>query len=286
MIHRCDTQAEYEALWRAQAFADTPPGELAEQGARLADRAAWVFIAAYQGAMRQAFPALRQVALAGASPSAGVWASYLVSEARDASKTPTCTLQAHERGWVLDGHKNWVAARPHLGWLVVNASLPEGGTANVLVDATAPGVELQEKPGGRFLPELEVGTATFAAVILPAEARLEDDATHAQLFGLIEARCLLVAMAAHFNELLPDAEAPAEALALAQGLVTPELGQAGSIRVLLAAMSLLGDWFDGWKDEEHPAESAELRTVRLRWAGDVRLVRMHQGVLEKRLAAA
>ncbi len=274
----CPTQQDYFDLWSASDLEGLAPTRLAEEGGRLADRAAWVFVGAYQGAMRQAFGQLRKH---------GGWASYLVSEARDESRKPTCTLSASNEGFVLQGTKSWVAARTHLAAVMVNATLESGVTANVLVPRSAAGVALLEKPSGRFLPELAVGSAVFEAVALPASAQLADNDTHASLFGLIEARCLLVALAGHFSAWVPQAVAPRESLMLSSGLVTQELGQSGSIQVLLESMTLLVQWFDNWVAADAAADSdPEVEAVRLRWQNDRRLLQMHRPMLEKRQQAA
>lgn len=271
----CATEQDYYDLWSSSNLQRLPPTTLAERGGRLADRAAWVFVGAYQGAMRQCFGSLREI---------NGWASYLVSEARDESRQPTCTLRDDSNGVVLSGTKSWVAARPHLTSVVVSATQPGGATANVLVPVDHPGVGLLEKPSGRFLPELAVGSALFTSVTLPASAVLADDATHASLFGLIEARCLLVALAGHFCQWAPDAEAPQEALLLASGLTTAELGQPGSIAILLSAMTLLTDWFDTWVEgaNSEDAPEDEIQAVRKRWHDDRRLLQMHRPMLERR----
>lgn len=281
-------QAFYD-LWSQQLDPRSiAPTTLSERGGRLADRAAWVFVAGYQGALRQCFPDLRN--------HAG-WASYLVSEARDDSKAPTCVLEvadgsrpaAAEGGAVLNGTKNWAAASAHLSWLVVNATWADSGsqesslTANVLVPVGASGAELIAKPSGRFLPELEVGKARFDAVEISGEHVLADEDTHAQLFGVIEARCLLVALAGHFAQLAPLAPEPEQALLLAGGLVTRELHQKASIDVLLQSMDLLVDWFERWLADADTAESAALQSIRNRWSDDQRLLQMHRPMLVKRL---
>lgn len=270
----CPTEQDFFELWNASKLAELSPTALAEQGARLADRAAWVFVAAYQGAMQQCFPQLRE--------QSG-WASYLVSEARDDSRAPTCTVTFDGGQTSLHGRKNWVAARDHLGWLVVNATAEDGSTKNLLLAADTQGVALPTKQSGRFLPELAVGKAEFAAVLLGADAVLADATTHARVFGVIEARCLLVALAGHFAEQVPTAESPAEALMLAAGLVTSELDQPGSIKVLLEAMTLLVDWFEGWVATAPASETPAALELRERWADDRRLLTMHRPMLEKRL---
>lgn len=275
----CATQQDYFALWRANNLEQLAPTVLAEQGGRLADRAAWVFVGAYQGAMRQCFGQLR--AYKG-------WASYLVSEARDESRQPTCTLERTATGLLLQGTKSWVAARSHLETVVVNATQDAGATANVLVPLATEGVALLEKPSGRFLPELAVGSAQFDAVRLPEDALLAEADTHAALFGMIEARCLLVALAGHFSAWAPGADAPREALMLASGLTTSELGQHGSIAILLEAMTLLVTWFEQWvaAGSSVAGAPAGVNPVRERWQRDGRLLQMHRPLLEKRLQAA
>ena len=276
----CPTEQSYYDLWSSRGLDNAAPTVVAEQGGRLADRAAWVFVGAYQGAMRQCFGELRQ--------RAG-WASYLVSEARGESRAPTCTLQQGSKGLVLRGTKSWVAARPHLATLVVNAPLDSGETTDVLVPVDTAGVALLEKRSGRFLPELAVGEAHFDEVVLPTGSVLAAADTHAALFGLIEARCLLVALAGHFNEIVPAADEPAQALLLAGGLTTSQLGRQGSIEILLEAMTMLADWFAGWVDAAGTggptAVDPQLRQVCLRWADDRRLLQMHRPILEKHLQA-
>jgi len=274
----CATQQSYFDLWSASDLDDLAPTVLAERGGRLADRAAWVFVGAYQGAMRQCFRQLRV--------HKG-WASYLVSEARDESRGPTCTLRKTSNGFVLQGTKSWVAASSHLATIMVNASLDSDTTVNVLVPVDTAGVALLEKPSGRFLPELAVGSAQFDAVQLPGAALLTDSETHAELFGLIEARCLLVALAGHFSAWAPQASAPRDALMLASGLTTAELGQSGSIAILLESLALLVEWVDQWVTHSGPVSGAPAGAdlVRARWKKDTRLLQMHKPMLEKHLRA-
>ena len=263
----------YSALLGAEA--GLPPTRLADHGGRLADRPAWVFIAGYQAALRQCFPQLR-----GRSG----WASYLVSEARDESGSATCLLRDDASGLRLHGTKNWIAASTHLSWLVVNATRESGSRADLLVSVSEAGVSVVPKPSGRFLPELAVGRAEFTEVVIEPSAVLTGEHTHAGLFGLIEARCLLIALTAHFAQLAPLDTPPAEALLLAEGLVTEELSSGASIRVLLDALSMLETWFDHWHDNGLADESPEIKTIRQRWSEDRRLLGMHRGLLEKKLA--
>jgi len=278
----CDSEDAYLKLWNehlgSNSVEESAPGptELAEVGGRLADRAAWVFIAGYQGALRQCFPALRE--------HAG-WASYVVSEARDESKAPTCHLVDTDSESYLQGTKNWVAASAHLSWLVVNAATTTAATANILVSTDAQGVALIEKPSGRFLPELVVGKAEFSKVALSTYSRLDDAPNFSALFGLIEARCLLVALASHFAQLAPGDPEPEQSLLLSAGLATAELATAASIDVLLASMTLLVDWFEGWHEKGSDSESAAVAAIRKRWSEDQRLLQMHRPMLEKRRAS-
>jgi len=273
-----DTQDDYFLLWNqflgervfanpSSASAKLSPTELADYGGRLADRAAWVFIAGYQGALRQCFPVL-----GGHSG----WASYVVSEARDESGTATCELLNEGAQSYLQGTKNWIAASKHLSWLVVNAT-----STNVLIAADASGAELIEKPSGRFLPELIVARAEFSRVALDADSKIEDADSFVSHFGLIEARCLLVALAGHFSQVAPDAAQPTQSLMLASGLATAELATKASIDVLLESMALLVEWFEGWHDQDSGHESPAIAKLRQRWSQDQRLLQMHRPLLIK-----
>ncbi len=275
----CDSEQDYFGLWNEHLGSTRGEGtglgptELAEVGGRLADRAAWVFIAGYQGALRQSFPALREYA---------GWASYVVSEARDESKAPTCHLVDTGSESYLQGTKNWVAASAHLRWLVVNAASSTAGsesTVNLLVSADANGVALIEKPSGRFLPELIVGRAEFSKVALSTYSHLDETPNFASLFGLIEARCLLVALGAHFSQVAPTDAPPGQSLMLSSGLATAELASPASIDVLLEAMALLVDWFEGWHERGCPGESVAVESLRQRWSDDQRLLQMHRPLL-------
>ena len=289
----CTSEQDYFELWNKHLDPTTAPNhknnsrlatqlaptELAETGGRLADRAAWVFIAGYQGALRQCFPVLRD------HPG---WASYVVSEARGESGQPTCQLITNASGSYLQGTKNWVAASAHLRWLVVNATNSADSaastTSNLLIAADVPGAVLIQKPGGRFLPELVVGRAEFSEVPLAEYSRLDKGRTFVDLFGLIEARCLLVAMAGHFAQLAPNDPQPAQSLMLSAGLATAELGSQASIDVLLDAMALLVEWFEGWHGQGRPGDSAAVSEMRKRWSQDQRLLQMHRPLLLKRQA--
>ena len=83
---------------KAAAPLPTPPA-MAITGGAIADRLAWVFVAGYQAANRRVFPEL---------PVDG-WAAYLVSEDRN-GELPGVTAAPNDGGFLLNGHKTWLAA--------------------------------------------------------------------------------------------------------------------------------------------------------------------------------
>ncbi|MEM7219834.1 MAG: hypothetical protein AAF515_15810 [Pseudomonadota bacterium] len=265
-------QASFRSAWDAAGTSALGPTAMAMAGGALADRAAWVFVAGYQAAVRQCFDV-------GAYRG---WGSYLVSERREASGEPTCWLSLGGDGASLQGSKSWLAAASDLDFLVVNATLRDepGRTRDVVLAADVAGVAVEPRTGGRFLPELEQGGARFDAVALDATNLLDGERVFGA-FAFVEARCLVLAHCGHFLVLRHDVERLELARELAEGLATAELASTESLKLLIEAQTLLLDWFADWVAEP-PARDAHWQ----RWHDDQRLVGMHRPIAEKRLAKA
>lgn len=279
----CPDENSFHQLWQQRGLAERSASALAYAGGAIADRPAWVFIAGYQAALRQGFPVFAQQAR-----GAACWGSYLVSEQRDESKAPTCTVATTQTGVTLNGTKSWLASAQHLDWLIVKAQQgPQ--THHLLVPATGDGVDIILRDSGKFLPEMSVAGARFAATPVAASADLDASEHHADKFVFIESRCLMIALCGHFAALAQhqgrDANGLEQARLIVEGLVTAELDQAESLRGLLAGMNQLRAWFDEWL-AAGPGAQAEPQTDQLyaNWAANQRLVDMHRGFLERRLA--
>ena len=293
----CPDEGSFHRLWQQQGLSLLPPSELAFVGGGLADRPAWVFIAGYQAALRQCFPVFAATARAGASASESSrssvsnsvgWGSYLVSEQRDATKRPTCLVTEKAAGFMLNGTKSWLASAAHLQWLIVKVQHGEL-THQLLVPADRAGVQILGRNSGEFLSEMSVAGASFRDTSVETTEDLATSQQYAHKFVFIESRCLMIALCGHFIAVAQranlDTERLIQARLIIEGLVTAELDQIESLRGLLAGMNALRDWFDDWLTTETgtqaDAQQAQLRT---RWAANQRLVDMHRGFLERRLA--
>ena len=293
----CPDEGSFHRLWHQRGVSLLSPGELAFVGGGLADRPAWVFIAGYQAALRQCFPVFAAIARAGASasesPSNSVsnsagWGSYLVSEQRDATKRPTCLVTESAAGLLLNGTKSWLASAAHLQWLIVKVQHGEHAH-QLLVPVDRAGVQILGRRSGEFLPEMSVAGARFRDTSVNTIEDLATSQQYADKFVFIESRCLMIALCGHFTAVAQrgnlDTARLIQARLIIEGLVTAELDQIESLRGLLAGMNALRDWFDDWLTTETgtqaDAQQAQLRT---RWAANQRLVDMHRGFLERRLA--
>ena len=267
----CPDEASFHAVWQRDKVSTLPASELAMTGGALADRAAWVFIAGYQAALKQCFPIL--------SAHQG-WCSYLVSEQRADPAVATCLATQTDAGVTLQGTKSWLASAKHLRWLIVKAKSAQS-THNLLVSVDDPGVTVDVRSGGRFLSEMTAGGASFDNTPVAAAHDLAAREHYADKFVFIESRCLMVALCSHFARLATELgwdDGPLiQARLIVAGLATAELDQPESVRALLAGMNQLRGWFDDW------AARSPASDLRDNWQANQQLVDMHRRLLERAL---
>ena len=146
-------EADWYALWGAEAIGELDSLSVALKGGALADRLAWVFLAGYQGMMRYAFPFC---------PRDG-WSSYVASEDRS-GEFPGVTLASGANGYTLSGYKSWVAASDHVDHLVVRVGAGRELEAMIVLDRDALGVTLTTRPRADYLGDLSQGRAAFENV--------------------------------------------------------------------------------------------------------------------------
>ena len=169
------SEAAFKSHWLGIP-SDSNPFEAAFHGGLLADRLAWVFLAAYQGAIRDCFNGLPKRA----------WVSFAVSEDRS-GKVPGTKIDEQRR---LSGTKTWVAAVDHVDYLIVTPGLSVAHGC-LLIEANSPEVLLTARQPADFLSDMSQGSATFNQFPLLAEHTITDHT--AQHFGLAEAFFVLVA---------------------------------------------------------------------------------------------
>ncbi len=165
------TEARFKAEWQTLPVLEPLP--LAFAGGALADRLAWVFAAAYQGAVRACFDGARERA----------WIALCVSEDRT-GEYPGVVLE----DGILTGSKSWIAASDTVDQLIVSVGPSlEGGCR--LLDRDAPGVEIVPRPRKSFLGDLSQGAANLTG----ASADSVVDLATADRFGVAEPFFVVVA---------------------------------------------------------------------------------------------
>lgn len=167
-------EADYKRLWVAQlgasddlALCSSPAMRalnIALQGGALADCLSHVFIAGYQGAIRQVLPA---------TPGAQ-WFSLLVSEdQQDPTANPPTKVRSNGQGALVNGTKSWVASSATVDGLVVSAKSEVDATQWFWCSAQDSAVTLSHRPAPSFLPDVSQGFARFDDLQIPPEQWLE-----------------------------------------------------------------------------------------------------------------
>ncbi len=150
----------------ARRFTDTV--DVAVAGGFAADRLGYAFLSGYQAAVAALLPELprdRPLALAATEEGGG----------HPAAIRTTATERAD--GWSVSGTKTFATLGSLARRLVVIASVGAGADGRnrlraMLVDATAPGVHVTDRPALAFAPEIPHATVTFTdtpATALPGD---------------------------------------------------------------------------------------------------------------------
>ena len=190
-----DEAAWYE-LWKENNLDELSPRASAVQGGLLADRLPWVFVAAYQAAIRCVFPE---------APRQG-WASFVATEdKKEPDARPGTSLC--ETGSVirLSGYKSWVAQSRHVDHLVVTARGEDGEQRCVYVERDQPGVALSHREAPSFLGAMSQGFAQFEEV----EIRRDHIYPGSRIEGFVrtEPSLVMLASSAFLLAQLGDADA-------------------------------------------------------------------------------
>jgi hypothetical protein len=203
---RVDSEAEFKQRWRDMPGSSNPFVS-AFHGGFLADRLSWVFVAAYQSAIRDCFANLPD----------GSFVSFAVSEDRS-GEYPGTSLDAEGK---LLGNKSWVACSNTVDLMLVTIGRGVNDGC-VAIPADNPGVSISTKPTAAFLGDMSQGRAHFDHIPLGDDNNV--DTSRVAFFGLAEPFFVMTSACAFLIK---------EARRLAQ----PEIAQeAENIAVLLQSL--------------------------------------------------
>ncbi|MCB1645012.1 MAG: hypothetical protein KDI36_06145 [Pseudomonadales bacterium] len=164
----CATEQAFKEIWHDH-IATESLFNLALSGGLLADRLSWVFISAYQAAIRACFPTVNHQG----------WGSFAVSEDKT-GEFPGTHLSPDNQ---LSGNKSWLAAAQHLDYLLVTIG-PDIRQGVVLIRRDDPALDITVKPRARFLGDMSQGFACVTGLQVTDSCRA--DTTMARHFGMAE----------------------------------------------------------------------------------------------------
>lgn len=183
----CEAIADWLPAWRAEQarHRELGPFSAAIAAALRADRLAWAFFSAYQGAVQTAFP--------GRLPAGRIGAMAVNEADRRITEIATC-LDAGTGGITLRGHKSWVFlgdGKPVVFLLARRGDGPgrgPGSLAMVQQELDAPGVTVMPGRAQSVVPEIAHVQAQFDDVSVAPAALLDGDgyADYAKPFRLRE----------------------------------------------------------------------------------------------------
>ena len=257
------TEGAYQQIWMRHVALQNDLGLMAVQGGLLADRLAWVFVAGYQSALRRTFM----------DQTFSGWGAFAVSEDRRGDPPlPGVDYQQLEDGFVVSGHKTWVATVNSVDHLVIKAGHGERALYFNLSRHTK-GLDFSAR-NANFLGEMSQGSAHLVDVKLPADAAL--DAGAVAQFGQREALYIYLAFLAYAGRTWLRDSAQQDCLRLIQ-----RLQQALSEHSLpLAEIKALDLAVQGVLAAVGPTAGADNE----RWEKDQRLISMYSPGIQQREA--
>lgn len=184
----CATEKDYYRLWHDRGIGCLAPTDSAILGSLLADRLPWVFTAGYQATLRNAFPSL---------PSAG-WAAFAATEdTQNPEAHPGTTLSDNGKGYLLNGHKSWIAHADVVDHLIVTVNDPGGNkrrARGLIIERGRTGMTLTQREQPGFLGAMSQGFARFEDTPIDQSEVFEFEAI--RQFGRTEAKFVMLASAA------------------------------------------------------------------------------------------
>jgi len=152
---KCITEKDYYRLWHERCIGNLAPIDIAIVGSLLADRLPWVFTAGYQATLRNAFKSL----------PLGGWAAFAATEnTHNPQAYPGTTLRDDAQGYLLSGHKSWVAHSAIVDYLIVTVNDPGGDkrrARGLIIERERAGLTLTKRGQPSFLARMSQGFAEF-----------------------------------------------------------------------------------------------------------------------------
>lgn len=288
----CELAADWWPGWLTITAQHAAPAARAIIGGALADRAAWVFAAGYQAAVRALLRGQPDVV-----PPTAMSAFCVTEETGNRPADIKCRLEPTPSGYRLFGAKRWATLGPASNVLLVAARLPPHDAARpqlrmVRVSTDAPGVTITMMPPTRFIPEVPHARLTFDGVELASTDVLPGDGYehYVKPFRTLEDIHLTVAVLAYLLAEAGRRQWPAgwreRALFSLLGFETlSRLDPAAPLTHLMLTGALAGS--DRLIEEAHPlwALTPDEPTSQ-RWVRDASLFGVASGVRKQRALRA
>lgn len=184
---KCITEKDYYRLWHERCIGNLAPIDIAIVGSLLADRLPWVFTAGYQATLRNAFKSL----------PLGGWAAFAATEnTHNPQAYPGTTLRDDAQGYLLSGHKSWVAHSAIVDYLIVTVNDPGGDkrrAQGLIIERERAGLTLTQRGQSRFLARMSQGFAEFEDTPIKQSEIFEFESI--RQFGRTEAKFVMLASA-------------------------------------------------------------------------------------------
>ena len=268
----CPAEKDYYRLWHDQEMHKFVPTDVAMRGGLVADRLSWVFTAGYQATLRNAFTML---------PLAG-WAAFVATEDEgDPHTHPRTTLRDDGRGYLLNGHKSWVAHSAVVDHLIITINDPDGNkrrARGLIVERGRSGVTLSHRTDPGFLSAMSQGFAKFEDTPISRDEVFEFEPI--RQFGRTEAKFVMLASATFMLARAEETSELQDRLFAVIGALVALLGERETSRQVYAKIDLefqrCADLFETTVDVSGIAN----------YTSDRRLFRMYTDRIQRRAGYA
>lgn len=167
----CETVAQWWPHYREVCLSNKNTLNRAIAGGFAADRVGWAFTSGYQAALHALFPG---------APEDRICALCVTEEEGNSPRAIKTTLSRNKNNWMLNGSKRWTTLGPD-GSLFFVAARDEAASGKrvsirvVRVPSGSKGIEIQEMPPTKFVPEVPHARLRFENVSVKDEDLLPGD---------------------------------------------------------------------------------------------------------------